>query len=32
MNDDVKEAAAQNNVILLQRKGELIETIVPSLQ
>jgi hypothetical protein len=32
MNDDVKELASQNNVILLQRKGELIETIVPSLQ
>jgi hypothetical protein len=32
MNDDVKELAAQNGVILLQRKGELIETIVPSLQ
>ena len=31
MNDDVKELASQNNVILLQRKGELIETIVPSL-
>ena len=30
MNEDVKEAALQNNVILLQRKGELIETIVPS--
>jgi hypothetical protein len=29
MNDDVKKAAAQNNVILLQRKGDLIETIVP---
>ena len=30
MNEDVKEIAAQNNVILLQRKGDLIETIVPS--
>jgi hypothetical protein len=30
MNDDVKELASQNGVILLQRKGELIETIVPS--
>ena len=29
MNDDVKKIAAQNNVILLQRKGKLIETIVP---
>ena len=32
MNEDVKESASQNNVILLQRKGELIETIAPSLQ
>ena len=31
MNDDVKKTAAQNNVTLLQRKGDLIETIVPSL-
>ena len=31
INEDVKETASQNNVILLQRKGELIETIVPSL-
>ena len=31
INDDVKEKAAQNNVTLLQRKGDLIETIVPSL-
>ena len=31
MNEDVKESASQNNVMLLQRKGELIETIVPSL-
>jgi hypothetical protein len=30
INDDVKELAAQSGVILLQRKGELIETIVPS--
>ena len=30
MNDDVKELAAQNGVILLQGKGDLIETIVPS--
>jgi hypothetical protein len=29
MNDDVKKMAAENNVILLQRKGELIETILP---
>jgi len=29
MNDDVKKTAAQNNVILLQRKGDIIETIVP---
>jgi len=29
MNDDVKTFASQNNVILLQRKGEIIETIVP---
>jgi hypothetical protein len=31
MNEDIKEFASQNNVILLQRKGDLIETIVPSL-
>ena len=31
MNDDVKKMAAENNVILLQRKGELIETILPLL-
>jgi len=30
MNDDVKTFASQNNVILLQRKGEIIETIVPA--
>jgi len=29
MNEDVKEKASQNNVILLQRKGDIIETIVP---
>ncbi len=31
MNEDVKELASKNNVILLQRKGDIIETIVPSL-
>ena len=30
MNDDVKTTAAKNNVILLQRKGDIIETIMPS--
>jgi hypothetical protein len=30
INEDVKEEAAKNNIILLQRKGDLIETIVPS--
>jgi len=30
MNEEVKEFASQNNVILLQRKGEIIETIIPS--
>ncbi len=30
INEDVKEKALQNNVILLQRKGDIIETIVPS--
>jgi len=30
MNEDVKELALQNNVILLQRKGDIIETIVPN--
>ncbi len=29
MNEDVKEMASKNNVILLQRKGDIIETIVP---
>jgi len=29
INEDVKELALKNNVILLQRKGDLIETIVP---
>jgi hypothetical protein len=29
MNEDVKELASQNSVILLQRKGDLIETILP---
>ncbi|MEA1891955.1 MAG: hypothetical protein U9N33_04500 [Campylobacterota bacterium] len=31
INEDVKEEALKNNVILLQRKGDIIETIVPSL-
>jgi phage anti-repressor protein len=31
MNEDVKEMASKNNVILIQRKGDLIETIMPSL-
>jgi hypothetical protein len=31
INEDVKEEAEKNNVILLQRKGDIIETIVPSL-
>ncbi len=30
INKDVKELASKNNVILLQRKGDIIETIVPS--
>jgi phage anti-repressor protein len=30
INDDVKEIASKNNVILIQRKGDLIETILPS--
>ena len=29
INDDIKEKASQNNVILIQRKGNLIETILP---
>ena len=29
INENVKEFALQNNVMLLQRKGDLIETIVP---
>ena len=31
MNKDVKESASQNNVILLQRKGSIIETLAPRL-
>jgi len=31
INEDVRDMAMQNNVILLQRKGDIIETIVPSL-
>ncbi|MEA2050002.1 MAG: hypothetical protein U9O56_04655 [Campylobacterota bacterium] len=31
INEDVKDMALENNVILLQRKGDIIETIVPSL-
>jgi hypothetical protein len=31
INEDVKEEAEKNNVILLQRKGDIIETILPSL-
>jgi len=31
INEDIKEVASKNNVILLQRKGDIIETIVPSL-
>lgn len=30
INEDVKEKAMKNSVILLQRKGDLIETILPS--
>ena len=30
INEDVKELASQNNVILIQRKGDLIETIMPN--
>ena len=30
MNKDVKELASKNNVTLLQRKGDIIETIIPS--
>ena len=30
INDDVKKTASQNNVMLLQRKGDIIETIMPS--
>ncbi|MEA2049893.1 MAG: hypothetical protein U9O56_04110 [Campylobacterota bacterium] len=30
INEDVKEMASQNNVILLQRKGDIIETIIPT--
>ena len=29
MNEDVKESALKNNVILLQRKGDIVETILP---
>ena len=30
INEDVKELASKHNVMLLQRKGDIIETIVPS--
>jgi hypothetical protein len=30
INDEVKESASKNNIILIQRKGDLIETILPS--
>lgn len=30
INDDVKKEALKNNIILLQRKGDLIETTLPS--
>ena len=29
MNEDVKELASKNNITLLQRKGDIIETILP---
>jgi len=29
INDDIKEKALQNNVMILQRKGEVVETILP---
>ena len=29
INDDVKDKALNNNVILLQRKGDIVETILP---
>ncbi|SHO81378.1 hypothetical protein MNB_SV-15-944 [hydrothermal vent metagenome] len=29
INEDVKELASQNKVMLLQRKGDIIETIMP---
>jgi len=31
INEDVKETASKNGVMLLQRKGDIIETIEPSL-
>ena len=30
INEDLKELASKNNIMLLQRKGDIIETIVPS--
>jgi len=30
INEDVKEMASKNNVILLQRKGDIIETMLPA--
>jgi len=30
INDDVKNEALQNNIMILQRKGDIIETIMPS--
>ena len=29
INEDIKELALQNNIMLLQRKGDIIETITP---
>ena len=29
INDDVKDEALNNNIMLLERKGDIIETIVP---
>ena len=32
INDDVKDEALNNNVMLLQRKGDIVETILPNTQ
>ncbi|MEA2027648.1 MAG: hypothetical protein U9N49_01550, partial [Campylobacterota bacterium] len=30
INDDIKNSALKNNIMVLQRKGDVIETILPN--